>query len=337
VVAAIVQQAQEAAKEPGSKPLGQIAAPVNRPAPISGTENNRGGESTLGNLVAEVQRWATRTDERGGAQIGFMNPGGLRTDLSDTEGDGFPETVTYREAADVQPFANTLVNMRMTGAQIKTVLEQQWQRDGSGKVPSRPFLRLGTSQGFEFTYDPTRPEGDRITGMYLNDEALDPGATYSVTANSFLAAGGDNFRGFAAATGKRDTGVSDLEAMVDYMAAFASDVPLAPSYAQHAVGVHLPDGDSVARGSQLTLKLSSLVMTGVGDVQDKAVRVRLDGTLAKAPVDATLMTQPFDEAGTATVVVEIPRRAATGQHFLHVVGPQTGTEIEVPIRITNRS
>jgi 5'-nucleotidase len=333
-VAAIVEEAKEAAKVPGSVELGQIAAAFNRPAPVSGTENNRGAESTLSNLVAEVQRWATRTDERGAAQIAFMNPGGLRTDLSDTAGDGFPETVTYREAADVQPFANTLVNLRMTGAQIKTVLEQQWQRDAAGNIPSRPFLRLGTSEGFEFTYDPTRPEGDRITGMYLHDEALDLSRTYSVTANSFLASGGDNFRGFTAASEKRDTGVSDLQSMVDCMAAFASNTPLAPSYAQHAVGVHLPGGNEVARGGELKLELSSLVMTGAGDVQDKAVRVRLDGTLAKAPVDATIMTQPFDEAGTATVVMTIPRRAETGQQVLRVVGPQTGTEVQVPIRIT---
>jgi 5'-nucleotidase len=333
-VAAIVEEAKEAAKVPGSVELGQIAAAFNRPAPVSGTENNRGAESTLSNLVAEVQRWATRTDERGAAQIAFMNPGGLRTDLSDTAGDGFPETVTYREAADVQPFANTLVNLRMTGAQIKTVLEQQWQRDAAGNIPSRPFLRLGTSEGFEFTYDPTRPEGDRITGMYLHDEALDLSRTYSVTANSFLASGGDNFRGFTAASEKRDTGVSDLQSMVDYMAAFASNTPLAPSYAQHAVGVHLPGGNEVARGGELKLELSSLVMTGAGDVQDKAVRVRLDGTLAKAPVDATIMTQPFDEAGTATVVMTIPRPAETGQQVLRVVGPQTGTEVQVPIRIT---
>jgi 5'-nucleotidase len=333
-VAAIVEEAKEAAKVPGSVELGQIAAAFNRPAPVSGTENNRGAESTLSNLVAEVQRWATRTDERGAAQIAFMNPGGLRTDLSDTAGDGFPETVTYREAADVQPFANTLVNLRMTGAQIKTVLEQQWQRDAAGNIPSRPFLRLGTSEGFEFTYDPTRPEGDRITGMYLHDEALDLSRTYSVTANSFLASGGDNFRGFTAASEKRDTGVSDLQSMVDCMAAFASNTPLAPSYAQHAVGVHLPGGNEVARGGELKLELSSLVMTGAGDVQDKAVRVRLDGTLAKAPVDATIMTQPFDEAGTATVVMTIPRPAETGQQVLRVVCPQTGTEVQVPIRIT---
>ena len=245
--------------------------------------------------------------------------------------------MTYREAADVQPFANTLINMRMTGAQIKTVLEQQWQRDGAGKVPSRPFLRLGTSKGFEFTYDPARPEGDRITGMYLDGEALDPARSYSVTANSFLASGGDNFRGFTAATEKRDTGVVDLQAMVDYMAAFAADAPLAPSYAQHAVGVHLPNGASVARGGQLTLELSSLVMTGTGDVQDTAVRILLgDRNRGTALVDATTLTQPFDEAGTATAVVDIPGRSELGQQFLSIVGQRTGTEVKVPIRITNK-
>ena len=335
-VAKIVAEAQEAAKGPGSVELGKIGAAFKRAAPVAGgTENNRGGESTLGNLVAEVQRWATRTDERGGAQIGFMNPGGLRTDLSDTAGDGFPETVTYREAADVQPFANTLVNMRMTGAQIKTVLEQQWQRDGSGNVPSRPFFRLGTSKGFEFTYDPTRPEGDRITGMYLDGEALDPAGIYSVTANSFLASGGDNFRGFTAATQKRDTGVSDLQAMVDYMAAFAAVEPLAPDYTQHAVGAHLAGGDSVARGSQVTLKLSSLVMTAAGDLQDQTVRIFLgDRNRGAAPVDPALMTVPYDEAGTATALVDIPGQAETGRQLLWIVGEQTGTRVQVPIRIT---
>jgi 5'-nucleotidase len=161
--------------------------------------------------------------------------------------------------------------------------------------------------------------------------------SYSVTANSFLASGGDNFRGFAAATQKRDTGVSDLQAMVDYMDAFAGDTPLAPSYAQHAVGAQLPGGGSVARGGQLTLKLSSLVMTAAGDLQDGAVRIFL-GTKnrGKFPVDATPMTVPFDETGTATAVVDIPGSTATGPQFLSVVGEKTGTEIKVPIRVTNK-
>ena len=41
--------------------------------------------------------------------------------------------------------------MELTGAQIKQALEQQWQPAGA----SRPFLRLGISEGFTYTYDPT--------------------------------------------------------------------------------------------------------------------------------------------------------------------------------------
>ena len=128
-----------------------LAGQVRRPA----TEN-RGGESTLGNLVAEVQRWATQNAGAGSAQIAFMNPGGLR------DGHGrarhrrpFPKTITYRQAANVQPFANTLVNMDLTGAQIKAALEQQWQpRRSVAAVPAagrveglRVHLRPGDRRG----------------------------------------------------------------------------------------------------------------------------------------------------------------------------------------------
>ena len=172
------------------------------------TVENRGGESTLGNLVAEIQRWRT------GADLGVMNPGGLRADL-DVNDDG---TVTYREAADVQPFANTLMTVELTGAQIKSLLEQQWQRDPEGNIPSRPFLRLGTSKGFSFTEDATRAEGDRITGMWLDGEPIDAAATYTVSATNFLVSGGDNFRALTQGTDKQDTGFTDLQATVDYLA-----------------------------------------------------------------------------------------------------------------------
>ena len=90
-----------------------------------------------------------------GAQIAFMNPGGLRADLVRSPGDGDPDgTVTYRRPRTVQPFANTLVTMDLTGAQIKPVLEQQWQRT---REASRPFLKLGVSEGFEYTR--TTPTG----------------------------------------------------------------------------------------------------------------------------------------------------------------------------------
>ncbi len=49
-----------------------------------------------------------------------MNSGGIRADINAGE-------ITYGEAFSVQPFANVLVTMDMTGAQIDALLEQQFQ------------------------------------------------------------------------------------------------------------------------------------------------------------------------------------------------------------------
>ena len=150
----------------GAAELGEIEAPFIKAKFSNGTTDNRGGESTLGNLVAEVQRWATSSAEAGEAQIAFMNPGGLRADMVGTL-TGEDRKLTYKQAADVQPFANTLVNMNLTGESIRMVLEQQWQNNADGSVPSRPFLKLGVSEGFEYTYDPTprpRARGSRGCG-----------------------------------------------------------------------------------------------------------------------------------------------------------------------------
>ena len=318
----------------GAVELGSIAGAFDRARLASGAEN-RGGESSVGNLVAEVQRWATSTPEAGSAQIAFINPGGIRDDLRGNPG-GYPAKVTYKQAANVQNFANTLFTMKMTGAQIKTLLEQQWQRDASGAVPSRPFYRLGTSKGFFATYDPARAEGDRVTGMWLDGKAIDAATQYSVTANSFLAAGGDNFRAFNQATGKRDTGKVDLQAMVDYMAAFASKAPLAVNTSQQQVGVSWPaDKPRFYRiGQDVDLKLSSLMMSGPTDPRDALLNINVgDRTLNPTPVDNTLGTVLSDENGTSAVSVKLKGKTRTGKQMLTFTGPTTGTTFSVPIDV----
>ncbi len=338
-VAATVQAAVADADVLGAEPLGQIAGPFNR-AQRWGTNQagetvlveNRGGESTLGNLVAEVQRWATEAPETGGAQIAFMNPGGLRADMTGTGTGAFPRTLTYKQAAVVQPFANTLVNMQLTGEQIRTALEQQWQPAGS----SRPFLRLGASEGFDYTYDPAGPEGERITAMYLQGEAIDLAASYSVTVNSFLATGGDNFRVFVEGADARDTGKIDLSAMVDYMAAFAADAPLEVDHAQHAVGISVPGGapTSYLPGATVAFDVSSWSMSTEADDKDTELTVSLGAVeLGSFPVDSTVGSDPFDEVGTASVTVTLPDGVAEGPATLTLTGATTGTEVLVPIEV----
>ncbi|MCT2582384.1 ExeM/NucH family extracellular endonuclease [Actinophytocola gossypii] len=209
-VAQLVADAIANAEVLGQEPLGEITADITRAFTEDGTED-RGSESVLGNFVADVQLAGTAEEGRGGAQIAFMNPGGLRADLTYAP-DG---VVTYAEAFAVQPFANDVVTKTYTGAQIKQVLEEQWQPEGA----SRPKLHLGVSKGFTYTYLPDNPTGERITSMSLNGEPIDLDGTYRVTVNSFLAAGGDNFVTLGEGTDQATTGNNDLTMLTEYLGA----------------------------------------------------------------------------------------------------------------------
>lgn len=328
----IVADAVAEAEVLGAAPLGEIGGPFNRARRADGTTENRGAESTLGNLVAEVQQWATTDPALGGAEIAFMNPGGLRADMTGTGDGAYPRTLTYKQAAVVQPFANTLVNMTMTGAQIKSALEQQWQPEGA----SRPFLRLGTSDGFVYNYDPTAPAGQRILDMWLAGEPITATDTYSVTVNSFLASGGDNFGAFSEPTDQRDTGQIDLAAMVDYMEEFGSEGAVEPSYVQHAIGLVWSDNapETYAPGEAVRFGLTSLAMSTPADVKDDEVSVSLGETeLGTFPVVNTIGTEPVDEYGAALVEVVLPAGTPLGTTSLSVAGDNTGTETMVPITV----
>ncbi|NYI47721.1 5'-nucleotidase [Nocardioides aromaticivorans] len=337
----IVTAAKNKANELGAQVLGKMEGPFSRAKLANGTTENRGGESTLGNQVAEVQRWATEKPESGSAQIAFMNPGGLRDDMKGTV-NGSVRDLTYKQAAVVQPFANTLVNMDLTGAQIETVLEQQWQRTSTGAVPSRPFLRLGVSKGFTYTYEekPVTVSGTatfqgEVTGMWLNGEAIDLGATYSVTVNSFLASGGDNFFEFANGSGRADTGKVDLEAMVDYMAQY-KDTPLPVDYGQRAVEVELPADApaSYVPGDHVKFDISSWTMSTADDVKDTEVQVKLgDQVIGTATLDNTIGTAVYDQYGTAAVDVVLPEDTPDGNVTLSLVGAATGTESQLVIAV----
>ena len=322
-VAQIVADAVAVSDVLGAVKVGEITADFNRAKQTATPSENRGGESPLGNFVADVQLWATQD---AGSQIALMNPGGLRADLKFAgTGPNDPDgNVTYKEAAVVQPFANTLVTMDLTGAQLKQVLEEQWQPAAA----SRPFLKLGVSEGFEYTYDPTAAVGDRIDAMYLNGALIDPAATYKVTVNSFLASGGDNFATLAEGTNAADSGKVDLQSMVDY---FVANPVVSPDYAQRAVGVAL-SAQEVEPGDSLTLDLSSLLFSN-GEPNAGTAVVSAGGTiLGQAVIDPTIV-DTTDEVGRASVTITVPADAE-GTLVLTVSVPETGTSIDVPVAVT---
>ena len=324
-VAPIVADAVAVANVLGNVELGTATATLGRavfanPVGASSFPENRGGESTLGNLVADVQRWSLNEDGTRHVDIAFMNPGGLRADIDAGQ-------VTYREAANVQPFANTLVTFTLTGLQIKTVLEQQWQPDGA----TRPFLKLGINKELTYTYDPGAARGAHITEILLNGVPINPTGTYSVGANSFLASGGDNFFELANGAGKADSGKIDLQSMVDYFAADA-DHTIAPDTAQRAVGVRLsaPDADGYDVGDLVTVTLSSLEFSRDEPVAG-TVTISYGATaLSSAPVTRAY-TVNFDEIGTATVQFTIPAGAAGVTRFGISTPTGTASSFTIPV------
>jgi 5'-nucleotidase len=186
----------------------QLARPVARlDAPLVAREQADSGESALGDLIADAVLAATKEQ---GAQIGFMNAGGIRKDLEA----GADLATTYGQAQAVLPFGNTLVVMDLTGAQIRKLLEQQWARPAA----SDPSV-LQVSNGFTYRWDEKQPKGGRIVAgsVKLHGVPLEDNKTYRVAANNFLAEGGDNFPEFAKGANRADTQMRDLDALIDYL------------------------------------------------------------------------------------------------------------------------
>ncbi|MET0981525.1 MAG: 5'-nucleotidase, partial [Telluria sp.] len=79
---------------------------------------------------------------------------------------------------------------------------------------------LQVSQGLTYTWDETRPPGQRLVpgSLKLNGVPVDDNQTYRVVANNFLAEGGDHFPEFAKGTNRIDTRILDLDALSDYIA-----------------------------------------------------------------------------------------------------------------------
>jgi 5'-nucleotidase len=175
-----------------------------------------GAESALGNVIADAQLAAT--DDEAGAGAAFMNPGGVRADLA--AGD-----VTYEEAFTVQPFANNLVTLDLTGAQLNCLLEQQFQL-GTVLYASATVSYQVSAAGV-----PAAAGADPCTGTRVPDGSVTIGgqpvtadAAYRITVNNFLAGGGD---GFSVLTGGTNsvTGPIDLDAFTAYLGAAPVAVP----------------------------------------------------------------------------------------------------------------
>lgn len=193
--------------------VGKITADIIRDA-------NAAGESPLGDVIADAQLGYTNSF---GSQIALMNPGGIRAPLTYGFSPGGEPVgdVTYGECFTVQPFNNLVVTQTFTGAQLKAVLEQQFQGQ-EGQTVTR-ILQI--SAGFSYSYNSTLALGTRISNVTLNGVPIDPATTYRVTTNDFLANGGDGFTTLTAGTDRATAPGFDVDALVAHLGAGAPVPP----------------------------------------------------------------------------------------------------------------
>ena len=152
------------------------------------SRSNRTRETNIGNFVAESYRSAT------GADIGFVNGGSIRADLTYE-----PGVLTKRAVLSILPFNNPIVKVDVTGKTLKEILEHGVARSGPGEdeEPGR-FPQVA---GLRFEYDVRRPAGSRVVSVLVNGEPLSETKHYMIATSDFLVSkGGDGYTMFKEGT-----------------------------------------------------------------------------------------------------------------------------------------
>lgn len=187
-------------------------------------------ETPVGDMEADAYLDSyLNTDPSATNVIAFTNVGGLRTSISYVNGG----EVTYDALYSLAPFGNSLVYLDMTGAQVKRLLEQQWEATNCAekRLPSTNVcgrllqpsstLRYTWNWGTNGVSSQGQPDGQGslLTSVEIRNgntwTQISDTATYRVVTNAFMASGGDKFSVFTQVE-PVDFGVDDLMALTGY-------------------------------------------------------------------------------------------------------------------------
>ena len=139
-------------------------------------------ESNYGNLIADAMRART------GADVAITNAGGIRSDSVYGPGE-----ITGGDVFNTLPFANTLVTVALTGAELVEVLASQviTLESETGQAFGAEISQQVSGVRFEWVAHEDADE--QIRDVYIDGDPLDSDATYEVVVNSFIAAGGSGY------------------------------------------------------------------------------------------------------------------------------------------------
>ncbi len=182
----------------------------------------RTGECALANLVTDAFLWEMSPE---GYEIAITNGGGIRAPLN--EGD-----VTIEDVMTVLPFDNYLATCKLTGENIKKVLENGLTRiniPADGETGTGRFAQVA---GMRYTYDRTRAKYDRILSIEVRNadgsfSPIDPARVYKVVTNDFMRQGGDEYTVLKTeATDPYDFGRKLSDVLIDYVTAHTPIMPV---------------------------------------------------------------------------------------------------------------
>jgi len=172
--------------------------------------------SDISNLVAHAFREMSRTSE-----IAIQNGGGVRIDVP--KGD-FSVGTAYK----LLPFANTIVELEMTGEEISKVLEEALDLalKPDGSTGAYPY-----AAGLRWHIDASKPFGSRFSNIQFKAPGenkwseLDLMRTYKVATNNYIAAGKDGYKTFGVVSKSGrivDTYLDYAQSFVDYVKKYKS-------------------------------------------------------------------------------------------------------------------
>lgn len=164
---------------------------TNRSASTAGCEgaNLKARGSDITQVVAEAFLAGSLR-----ADVAIQNAGGVRVALPARQ-------ISFNDALTVLPFSNVLVELNMTGAQIKAVLEDALANhlDNAGSTGSHPY-----AAGLRWDLDMSQPKGSRTSNLEVRSRsngqwaAIDASRSYVVVTNDFIASGQDGYGTFGA-------------------------------------------------------------------------------------------------------------------------------------------
>ncbi|MCW5772132.1 MAG: bifunctional metallophosphatase/5'-nucleotidase [Rhodospirillaceae bacterium] len=134
-------------------------------------------ETAIGNLVADAIRSATNAD------VALVNGGGLRGNKRYPPG----STITARDIFTEMPFGNVVLVLEAKGSDLLAMLEHGLSQYG------QEFGGFPQISGMKVVFDPAKPAGSRIVSAMIGGAPLDPGRSYRLALNDFLAGGGDGY------------------------------------------------------------------------------------------------------------------------------------------------